>query len=258
MTSWFTNMLAVNYFRQCNNTWNANVCCVHVCMYKFIFYVHVCMDVIIFLEVKSFSVISIHFFSAKTISLRSCSNLRFYSWNQLLKNCLSVKIKPKKLILLWKLPWGLALFRTCHLYYFLWALLSGSPLSIWKLPGLFILFELLYSDVLVHTHSCWYVNGNHTRRLCFVLGEKRFQTIQDLVADGLITMYIDTYAKDYVDTMMISPVKAEEKKDEGKAVNDRSKENNEIAKDSEDGSVKNQVWIYYHDVVYHNFIIYFF
>ncbi|KAJ7375425.1 N-chimaerin [Desmophyllum pertusum] len=36
------------------------------------------------------------------------------------------------------------------------------------------------------------------------VGEKRFQTIQDLVADGLITMYIDTYAKDYVDTMMIN------------------------------------------------------
>ena len=70
-------------------------------------------------------------------------------------------------------------------------------------------------------------------------------------------MYIDTYAKDYVDTMMISPVKAEEKKDEGKAVNDRSKDN-DIAKESEDGSVKNQVWIYYHDVVYHNFIMYFF
>lgn len=72
------------------------------------------------------------------------------------------------------------------------------------------------------------------------VGEKRFQTIQDLVADGLITMYIDTYAKDYVDTMMISPVKAEEKKDEGKTVDDGSKENNEIAKDTEDGSVKNQ------------------
>lgn len=43
-------------------------------------------------------------------------------------------------------------------------------------------------------------------------GEKRFQTIQDLVADGLITMYIDAYAKDYVDTMMISPAKPEEKK----------------------------------------------
>jgi len=39
---------------------------------------------------------------------------------------------------------------------------------------------------------------------------------------------------------MISPVKAEEKKDEGKAVNDRSKDN-DIAKESEDGSVKNQV-----------------
>lgn len=61
------------------------------------------------------------------------------------------------------------------------------------------------------------------------------------MADGLITMYIDTYAKDYVDTMMISPVKVEEKKDEGKAVDDGSKENNEIAKDTEDGSVKNQV-----------------
>lgn len=54
-------------------------------------------------------------------------------------------------------------------------------------------------------------------------------------------MYIDTYAKDYVDTMMISPVKAEEKKDEGQAINDGSKENNEIAKETEDGSVKNQV-----------------
>ena len=61
------------------------------------------------------------------------------------------------------------------------------------------------------------------------------------MADGLITMYIDTYAKDYVDTMMISPVKAEEKKDEGQAGNDGSKENSEIAKDTEDGSVKNQV-----------------
>lgn len=81
---------------------------------------------------------------------------------------------------------------------------------------------------------------NHTR-LCLVTGEKRFQTIQDLVADGLITMYIDTYAKDYVDTMMISPVKLEEKKDEGKAVNDETKENNEIAKDSLDASGKDQV-----------------
>lgn len=71
-------------------------------------------------------------------------------------------------------------------------------------------------------------------------------------------MYIDTYAKDYVDTMMISPVKAEEKKDERKTVNDESKENNVTAKDTCDGSVKDQVWIYYSDVVYHIFIIYFF
>lgn len=70
-------------------------------------------------------------------------------------------------------------------------------------------------------------------------------------------MYIDTYAKDYVDTMMISPVKAEEKKDERKTVNDESKENNETAKDTYDGSVKDQVWIYYSDVVYHIFTVYF-
>jgi len=41
--------------------------------------------------------------------------------------------------------------------------------------------------------------------------------------------------------MMISPVKAEEKKDERKTVNDESKENNETAKDTYDGSVKDQV-----------------
>ena len=73
-----------------------------------------------------------------------------------------------------------------------------------------------------------------------VSGEKRFQTIQDLVADGLITMYIDTYAKDYVDTMMISPVKSEEKKDKGK---DEMKENKPDKKATEqaDGTVKDQV-----------------
>ena len=72
-------------------------------------------------------------------------------------------------------------------------------------------------------------------------GEKRFQTIQDLVADGLITMYIDTYAKDYVDTMMISPVKSEEKKDTGK---DEMKENEPVKKatEQEDGTVKYQVF----------------
>lgn len=110
---------------------------------------------------------------------------------------------------------------------FRWELHSGVPLSIWKLIALFIFFELLYSRL----HSCWYVNANPTR-FCFLLGEKRFQTIQDLVADGLITMYIDTYAKDYVDTMMISPVKSEEKKDERKTVDYETKENDETAEEA--------------------------
>ena len=75
----------------------------------------------------------------------------------------------------------------------------------------------------------------------FATGEKRFQTIQDLVADGLITMYIDTYAKDYVDTMMISPGKTEAKKDEGKQSVGDMKENNELAKETSDASGKDQV-----------------
>ena len=83
-----------------------------------------------------------------------------------------------------------------------------------------------------------------------ILGEKRFQTIQDLVADGLITMFIDTYAKDYVDTMMISPVKSEEKKDTGK---DETKENepDKKATEQEDGAVKDQVF----NTVFPNFYV---
>lgn len=61
------------------------------------------------------------------------------------------------------------------------------------------------------------------------------------MADGLITMYIDTYAKDYVDTMMISPGKTEAKKDEGKQSSGDMKENNELAKETSDASGKDQV-----------------
>lgn len=54
-------------------------------------------------------------------------------------------------------------------------------------------------------------------------------------------MYIDTYAKDYVDTMMISPVKSEEKKD---AVKDETKENEpgKETADQIDATVKDQVF----------------
>ena len=36
------------------------------------------------------------------------------------------------------------------------------------------------------------------------VGEKRFETIHDLVADGLITMHVDLNAKDYIDTMTLN------------------------------------------------------
>ena len=33
--------------------------------------------------------------------------------------------------------------------------------------------------------------------------EKRFETLNDLVEDGLIAMYIESNAKDYIDTLML-------------------------------------------------------
>lgn len=36
-----------------------------------------------------------------------------------------------------------------------------------------------------------------------ILGEKRFESIYDLVADGLIIMYVEANAKDYIDHMSI-------------------------------------------------------
>ena len=84
---------------------------------------------------------------------------------------------------------------------------------------------------VLYLHSRPHLNENYTHLCCFS-GEKRFKTIQDLVADSLITMYIDTYAKDYGDTMMISPVKSEEKKDERKTVDYETKENDETAEEA--------------------------
>ena len=42
-------------------------------------------------------------------------------------------------------------------------------------------------------------------------GEKRFETIHDLVADGLITMYVDFNAKDYIESMALTA--SEKRKD---------------------------------------------
>ncbi|XP_046847399.1 beta-chimaerin-like [Xenia sp. Carnegie-2017] len=44
-----------------------------------------------------------------------------------------------------------------------------------------------------------YYDGMH------YVAEKRFETVNDLVADGLITLYIEMNAKDYIDTMMMNP-----------------------------------------------------
>ena len=49
------------------------------------------------------------------------------------------------------------------------------------------------------------------RTAFFSKGEKRFETIHDLVADGLITMYVDFNAKDYIESMALTA--SEKRKD---------------------------------------------
>lgn len=38
------------------------------------------------------------------------------------------------------------------------------------------------------------------------MGEKRFESIHDLVTDGLITLYIETKAAEYISKMTINPI----------------------------------------------------
>lgn len=38
------------------------------------------------------------------------------------------------------------------------------------------------------------------------MGEKRFETVHDLVTDGLITLYIETKAAEYIAKMTINPI----------------------------------------------------
>uniref|UniRef100_A0A8B9NSZ9 Chimerin 1 n=1 Tax=Accipiter nisus TaxID=211598 RepID=A0A8B9NSZ9_9AVES len=45
-----------------------------------------------------------------------------------------------------------------------------------------------------------YYDGKH------FVGEKRFESIHDLVTDGLITLYIETKAAEYIAKMTINPI----------------------------------------------------
>ena len=42
-----------------------------------------------------------------------------------------------------------------------------------------------------------------------MLAEKRFESVYDLVADGLITMYVEANGKDYIDHMSIEVPRAD-------------------------------------------------
>lgn len=62
--------------------------------------------------------------------------------------------------------------------------------------------------------------------------------MEDLVADGLITMYMDTYAKDYIDTMMVDQVMDKHKQSKQQKTKTDSGQSKQ---DQSDGATKQEV-----------------
>ena len=67
----------------------------------------------------------------------------------------------------------------------------------------------------------------------FVSGEKRFDTIHDLVEDGLITMYVELNNKDYIKQMTLNV----QRKKERKPIVPIDHEDNKTKNDNNDNTV---------------------
>lgn len=73
-------------------------------------------------------------------------------------------------------------------------------------------FHVLTSNTVVISPSLGGRFGNQTLnyRLFYdgkhFVGEKRFESIHDLVTDGLITLYIETKASEYISKMTTNPI----------------------------------------------------
>lgn len=71
---------------------------------------------------------------------------------------------------------------------------------------------MLISNVVVIPHSVMGRFGNQTLNYRLFhdgkhfVGEKRFESIHDLVTDGLITLYIETKAAEYISKMTTNPI----------------------------------------------------
>ena len=65
-----------------------------------------------------------------------------------------------------------------------------------------------------------YFDGQH------YVADKRFDSLHDLVADGLITMYVEVKAKDYINEMVAEPIY--DKHSKFASIRDRRKSNGQF------------------------------
>lgn len=79
---------------------------------------------------------------------------------------------------------------------------SFSHFSLSSLPPFFLFFFF--------SGTCRFGNQTLNYRLFYdgkhFVGEKRFESIHDLVTDGLITLYIETKASEYISKMTTNPI----------------------------------------------------
>lgn len=87
-------------------------------------------------------------------------------------------------------------------------MISSSVLTVWVpsdiLPSVFLSSPSFSSGI------CRFGNQTLNYRLFYdgkhFVGEKRFESIHDLVTDGLITLYIETKASEYISKMTTNPI----------------------------------------------------
>lgn len=72
------------------------------------------------------------------------------------------------------------------------------------------LFPLSFFSPSIFSGICRFGNQTLNYRLFYdgkhFVGEKRFESIHDLVTDGLITLYIETKASEYISKMTTNPI----------------------------------------------------
>lgn len=90
--------------------------------------------------------------------------------------------------------------------------LSGCCIISWAVKP-WSLWNAVCHDILLYFNIHFFIRCNHSTknfRLFFdgkhYVADKRFDTLHDLVEDGLITMFVEANAADYINAMMAEPI----------------------------------------------------